>query len=394
MSTKEIELCGKKLDLHMEEGLKLCCVTSIRNITIPAGVEIIIPGRIHEEVQNSVHGGTALIEPHPHLIAKDGLIGAHSLAVVPHNSSTVPVRIMNVSTEPVTIFKSSNIGKLSMIDQIIKDKTTKQSQKQKLPGHLHDLFQRSKTKLDQNQEKLKQFMVDNESSFAKDDFELGRTNEVMHKINCGSALPIKQRQRRVPLHQKKEVEDALKKMLEQNVIEESRYTRKDSLRNHLSREHPGVLQTKIQPKLKSVVNKVDSMTSNKSKQPNKFCPRTESKAPMTISVDKRKNNPEVNSTKKPAKKLGDKKLEEELIVSSSSSDDDLGEDPQIIIDVVPTDTEGAEGSNMILDPATGKFRKMETRFKDMACQVNQIMSYTLELVFEGMGIVEENSSSL
>jgi hypothetical protein len=48
---------------------------------------------------------------------------------------------------------------------------------------------------------------------------IGLTHVIQHKINTGNAAAIKQAPRRIPLAQRKEVEDEIDKMLDNNVID-------------------------------------------------------------------------------------------------------------------------------------------------------------------------------
>ena len=57
--------------------------------------------------------------------------------------------------------------------------------------------------------------------FAKNKTDLGRTDIVKHKINTGTAAPVKQHPRRLPLSEKEIVREEISKMLKQGIIEPS-----------------------------------------------------------------------------------------------------------------------------------------------------------------------------
>ena len=57
--------------------------------------------------------------------------------------------------------------------------------------------------------------------FAASDDDLGKTGIVKHRIDTGGAKPIRQPARRLPIHQRKEAEAEVQKMLEREVIEQS-----------------------------------------------------------------------------------------------------------------------------------------------------------------------------
>ena len=58
-------------------------------------------------------------------------------------------------------------------------------------------------------------------AFAMSKNDLGRTDIIQHKINTGNAHPIKQNPRRVPLAQRKEVDEEIQRMLDGGIIRHS-----------------------------------------------------------------------------------------------------------------------------------------------------------------------------
>lgn len=65
------------------------------------------------------------------------------------------------------------------------------------------------------------FLMRYSKLFAVSDAELGKTNVTEHKIDTGSAQPIKQRPRQLPFHMQTEVDKHVDDMMKRNVIEES-----------------------------------------------------------------------------------------------------------------------------------------------------------------------------
>ena len=57
--------------------------------------------------------------------------------------------------------------------------------------------------------------------FAKNKTDLGRTDIVKHKINTGTAAPVKQNPRRLPLSKRELVREDISKMLEQGIVQPS-----------------------------------------------------------------------------------------------------------------------------------------------------------------------------
>lgn len=91
-----------------------------------------------------------------------------------------------------------------------------------LPAHLNDLFERSIVHLDVDQQQsLRQLLIEYQDVFAKDEFDLGNFTAVEHRIDTSDARPIKQRMRRTPMGFAAEEEAHLQKMLKAGVIKPS-----------------------------------------------------------------------------------------------------------------------------------------------------------------------------
>jgi hypothetical protein len=84
---------------------------------------------------------------------------------------------------------------------------------------LQDLFERSIVHLSSNdQEKLQELLTKYQDVFARSNDDLGQTDRVQHRINTGTAKPIRQAPRRLPLG-KREIEKAnIDKVLDRKVI--------------------------------------------------------------------------------------------------------------------------------------------------------------------------------
>ena len=72
-----------------------------------------------------------------------------------------------------------------------------------------------------NKKKLKISSL-NMDLYSLKDLDLGRTDKVKHSIKLTDYTPFKERYRRIPPHQYKEVKQHLKEMLEIGAISESK----------------------------------------------------------------------------------------------------------------------------------------------------------------------------
>ena len=148
-------------------------------------------------------------------------------------SSFLPVRILNpidryqrikagtcvATCDPVVgVKKVEDIG-LPIEQSIMKDGDVPGD----VPERLQDLFERSEKYLNLEQkQKLKCLLEEFKDVFAKDRTDLGRTNLTNHKIDTGSATPIRQAPRRLPLFKNEEARVVVEEMKKQGVIEPSK----------------------------------------------------------------------------------------------------------------------------------------------------------------------------
>ena len=92
----------------------------------------------------------------------------------------------------------------------------------KVPDFLEDLLNRSSRHLDAGQrEEVAGLLTEFADVFATSDDDLGKTGIVKHRIDTGGVKPIRQPARGMPIHQRKEAEAEVQKMLEREVIEQS-----------------------------------------------------------------------------------------------------------------------------------------------------------------------------
>ena len=120
-----------------------------------------------------------------------------------------PVRLMNVSDDTVKLYKGMHLGQCEghCQDESQDSSTGCHVERDgfKLPSHLEQMWYKSTTHLSKEEKKILADLLNNHAdvfSHSKDD--LGRTIVVNHKIDTGAALPIRQRARRLPVHQQGE----------------------------------------------------------------------------------------------------------------------------------------------------------------------------------------------
>ena len=145
------------------------------------------------------------------------------------------IHVMNPRDEEVNIYPNTKFGVCQSLylreprDEMVcytsnsADHIIDPSTAELVPDHLKDMFERGTQQLDESQKgKLAQLLTTYQSVFSKSPDDIGRTNRVLHKINTGTAIPIRQPLRRLPLGKKSIEKEEIEKMLDMGVIEASR----------------------------------------------------------------------------------------------------------------------------------------------------------------------------
>ncbi|CAC5415373.1 unnamed protein product [Mytilus coruscus] len=128
----------------------------------------------------------------------------------PHQED-IRVQLINFREEPNTVHAKEQIGVCESYYEmpavgVCNHIGTEGTSSDKLPSHIEDLYNRSIVHLQgKEKQQLKELLQAYSDVFAKSADDLGRTNRVQHRINTGTAPPIRQAPRRLPLG-KREIE--------------------------------------------------------------------------------------------------------------------------------------------------------------------------------------------
>ena len=172
---------------------------------------------------------------------KEKHIAIVSGIIDPHND-TAGVGVMNQSNESVTIHVGTGVGTGKSSYEVFEPEThtcanveisldyddkqslspEQQTGQLVLPEHLKDMFDKSCIHLNtEEKQSFAALLIKYESVFAKSSADLGQTDRVKHKINTGTAAPIRQQPRRQPFGKRDTEKQEIDKMLERDVIEPS-----------------------------------------------------------------------------------------------------------------------------------------------------------------------------
>ena len=274
---KAVYLNGKKIPAYDNKGVSIRSpVVLVQNYTIEAGTEVILQGQIRKN-EEFHEGVPCTIERTATCLEKTGALVCR-IAVTP-NQGVVPLRMMNVQSEPIKLYKGTVMGVVESAVEIsaMKDHRndmhddscscdctcmTKDSDEghacchaltscdtlqQKydvvsrstydesdsfiqqfeadpnVPDHVKQLYIQSLPCLKTREQRcrLARMLNDYEDVFAKHADDIGRAHLVKHEIDTGDAKPVHQRCRRFCRAHIEIIRDTIKKQEASGIIRPS-----------------------------------------------------------------------------------------------------------------------------------------------------------------------------
>ena len=180
-----------------------------------------------------------VIEPLSEGLRNDSLLVGACLV---SSSSSMPVRIMNTSSEDINMCAGTTIGRAHEVcnvitindDEVHEGNTAIRSchvqadinsnvSTEPLHPIVDELYQRNSMDLNADEKKqLRDLLIKHDNAFAKSPSDLGRTSILKHKIETGNARPIRQPARRPPRAFEGEEEKIISEQLEAGIITPSK----------------------------------------------------------------------------------------------------------------------------------------------------------------------------
>ncbi|KRY14748.1 PiggyBac transposable element-derived protein 2 [Trichinella patagoniensis] len=187
-------------DRNQREAEQECDICLLETVTLPARTEVIVTGKSNANWTTK----DGFFEPAPKLVTNHSVMAACSLSRT--HRGTVPVRLLNGTDTPITLFKDAKLGTYSTTYSTASTRKTVEAPNAESTRKYSELIE--------NMAKLSHDQI-----IATDEYNTGRTNACKHSINTGDASPIKQPPRRIPYHQKETVRRMLSEMTNHKVIE-------------------------------------------------------------------------------------------------------------------------------------------------------------------------------
>ena len=204
-----------------------CAVLLSETIRIPSFSELEVMADTTGVMARGL-GHSYLLEP----IASTKLPVQAAWALVAPSASRIPVRLLNPSTQPVTVHKGTKIAFLEEADGLVispvldggKTNVSSPSENilQEKRNQLWKMVQDAESELTETEaDKLFQLLCSYADVFADSPDELGCTDAAQHQIYIGDSRPIRQPPRRIPAVQQEDVNRLLKNMQERDIIQPS-----------------------------------------------------------------------------------------------------------------------------------------------------------------------------
>ncbi|CAG2215910.1 unnamed protein product [Mytilus edulis] len=202
------------------EANAICRVIVKETVTLPGKSKMLIPVII----ENAEHLG-----PLGYVDKTQKKETEHNITrgILDPHQEDIRVQLINFREEPITVHAKEQIGVCESYYEmpavgVCNYIGTEGTSSDKLPSHIEDLFNRSIVHLQKKEKQhLKELLQAYSDVFAKSADDLGRTNRVQHRINTGTAHPIRQAHRRLPLGKREIEKKEIVKMLDRGVIEPS-----------------------------------------------------------------------------------------------------------------------------------------------------------------------------
>ena len=225
-----IDLKGKSIKIGKEvmslkgknESSKVFRIHLAETVVVPGRHEMILPAKFKGDVCGG--GVLGMVEPSPGFAEQHDLLLARVLAQP--KDDMVPVRVINPSPAPVTLYQNTSVGIFSQLgDDALEPASCNRLATKKLRQTkplVLEQFNLDAMNLSSPQRKELASLLDEFGDiFSPGTADLGRTGIVQHRINTGDHPPIKQAPRRVPMHQQGTVRQHVDDMLQHGVVQPS-----------------------------------------------------------------------------------------------------------------------------------------------------------------------------
>ena len=196
-------------------------VTVHTDAVVPPRSEFVISGAVAGLPEGCT---TGMVEPLAPLFKHRSVFVARVVCNV--NRGVVPVRVINVTEDPLILKQGMRIGTLDTNITVMDSIDDSKEDVSKICSWSGDSLVREfgldeKGLSPAELQSVLDLLNKHAAVFSTSDTDLGRTHLTMHQIDTGAAKPVKMGPRRVPLHLQQEVSDHIKQMQANGIIRPS-----------------------------------------------------------------------------------------------------------------------------------------------------------------------------
>lgn len=224
---RECRIMGKLFPLIVPADLdKPQAVIVPEDTVIPPRSEAIIAGQVDMSFAPNCEG---MLEPIDAVSTQWDVMIARVVCRV--ESGRLPIRVINVGKDPLTLRKGMRVGTLHTDIEVgnkTEDVSVGVEDDDFKNGHVWTVDQlmtyfefHQKGFTPAELKNIHDLLQKNMSVFSVGEGDLGRTHLTLHQIDTGDAKPVKLPPRRIPIHLQHEVSEHLKQMLTNDIIQPS-----------------------------------------------------------------------------------------------------------------------------------------------------------------------------
>lgn len=219
-ATGEIQLHGQIFQLAEKADEEKWCrrVILAKDVTVPPRAQLDLTTKaiysqlISEQSADSESWATQSSEMRP------GFFVART--VLPNRANDLPVKVVNTNNHPITIGKNSVVSLLEPLSPLTPNA---QGCVQNIEEE-DELIESLMSKIDDSvtddvRTRLRAILKRHSNVFSKNEWDLGWTDIVIHKIDTGNSKPIRQQLRRYPPAHNEAIDKHLEDMLQQGIIQ-------------------------------------------------------------------------------------------------------------------------------------------------------------------------------
>jgi len=227
-NNSRIRLGGRTFSLHPRQDKHQWCRRAVlqESVVVPARSQVDVPTKVEvQKLPTEYDGANWGTESSP---VRAGLHVSRTL--VPQNAwSDVPLRVMNVKSEPVQLNAGTVIVDLQPVEVVEEEYSDDRAQTRikrvgsdagSIPEYVQKLLDGVDDSIPESAcLALEAILMQRQDVFSQDKNDLGKTDIIMHHMDTGDTRPIRQPLRRYPPAHLEAISQHVDNMLKQGTIE-------------------------------------------------------------------------------------------------------------------------------------------------------------------------------